>query len=179
MRVVIRLVFFALACVVGTAARAQSFAYEDKDWGVSPTTMYRNAQFHAPTPLTLSGARTLKTLELKEMLAGSPAPTVIDVLSGKAHKTLPGAIWLPWAGLGQLPRNQGIYFEETLAKLTGGDKTRAVVFFCLSSECWLSYNASLRAVDLGYTNVLWYRGGIDAWKGASLDTVNSVEHKVD
>jgi PQQ-dependent catabolism-associated CXXCW motif protein len=179
MRVVTVLASFVLAGIVATSACAQSFAYEDKDWGVAPTTMYRNSQYHAPTPLTLPGARTLRTLELKEMLAGSPAPIVIDVLSGKAHKTLPGAVWLPWAGLGQLPRNQRIYFEETLAKLTGGDKAKPLVFLCLSSECWLSYNASLRAVDLGYTNVVWYRGGVDASKGASLETVDSVEYRIE
>ena len=28
----------------------------------------------------------------------------------------------------------------------------------------LAYNASLRAVKLGYSNVLWYRGGHEAWR---------------
>jgi rhodanese-related sulfurtransferase len=38
-----------------------------------------------------------------------------------------------------------------------------MVFFCANVRCWLSYNASLRAVRLGYTGVRWYRGGIEAW----------------
>jgi 3-mercaptopyruvate sulfurtransferase SseA len=32
----------------------------------------------------------------------------------------------------------------------------------------MSYNAALRAINLGYTNVLWYRGGIEAWQQAGL-----------
>jgi rhodanese-related sulfurtransferase len=28
----------------------------------------------------------------------------------------------------------------------------------------MSYNAALRAINLGYRNVLWYRGGVEAWK---------------
>ena len=37
----------------------------------------------------------------------------------------------------------------------------------------MSYNASLRAINLGYTNVLWYRGGIEAWKQAGLPVQSS------
>src|SRR5262249_14167344 len=40
----------------------------------------------------------------------------------------------------------------------------------LSPECWMSYNGALRAIHAGYTNVLWYRGGIEAWKMAGLPT---------
>ena len=40
--------------------------------------------------------------------------------------------------------------------------------YCLSAECWLSYNATLRALRLGYLDALWYRGGIEAWTDARL-----------
>jgi rhodanese-related sulfurtransferase len=32
----------------------------------------------------------------------------------------------------------------------------------------MSYNAALRAIAAGYSNVLWYRGGIEAWKAAGM-----------
>ena len=48
--------------------------------------------------------------------------------------------------------------------------TPSIVFFCLSAKCWLSHNAALRAIALGYENVHWYRGGIKAWKKARLPT---------
>lgn len=35
---------------------------------------------------------------------------------------------------------------------------------------WMSYNAALRAINRGYSNALWYRGGIESWKLASLPT---------
>jgi PQQ-dependent catabolism-associated CXXCW motif protein len=160
-----------------TFAYAQSFAYEDKDWGVDSARSFRNFQYHAPAPLSVPGAKTIRTVQLKEMLGGSQVPILIDVLDGKPHKTPIGAYWLPGTGAGQLPRNIGLFFEESLATFTGGDKSKPLVFFCLSSECWLSYNASLRALDLGYTNVLWYRGGVDAWKGASMDMVMSEQYR--
>jgi PQQ-dependent catabolism-associated CXXCW motif protein len=57
-----------------------------------------------------------------------------------------------------------VMFPKALESLSGGDKAKPIVFYCRSSSCWHSYNASLRAVEAGYTNVLWYRGGIDAWR---------------
>ena len=48
------------------------------------------------------------------------------------------------------------------------DKTSPIVFYCLSWECWLSYNAAMRAVALGYKNVFWYRGGYYSWFAAGL-----------
>ena len=55
-----------------------------------------------------------------------------------------------------------------MEEVTGGKKSRPLAFYCVNSQCWLSYNASLRAVALGYTRVLWYRGGVEAWRAAGL-----------
>jgi len=57
-----------------------------------------------------------------------------------------------------------------LERLTQGRKDVVLVFYCLSPECCMSYNGALRAIHAGYTNVLWYRGGIEAWKTAGLPT---------
>jgi len=48
-----------------------------------------------------------------------------------------------------------------------------MVFFCVDPECWLSYNAALRAIGLGYTGVMWYRGGIAAWRAAQKPMAQS------
>ena len=54
-----------------------------------------------------------------------------------------------------------------LSELAGGNKARAIVFFCLSKTCWLSHNAAVRAVALGY-DVYLYCGGRNAWQAAGL-----------
>jgi len=59
------------------------------------------------------------------------------------------------------------------AAFAGGDKSRPMVFYCVDAECWLSYNAALRAIKLGYTNVMWYRGGVAAWRTAELPMAQS------
>lgn len=98
------------------------------------------------------------------MLVNNTPPIVVAAYSAKA--AVAGAFVMDGAGEERLLGPDRERFEKGLATLTGGDKAKAVVFYCHGPGCWLSYNASLHAIDLGYTNVLWYRGGRDAWKEA-------------
>ncbi len=154
--------------LVGLAiATCGAQANEIGNYGVLPQETLWLADPHAPTPLALPGARTLTTPELRKLLQVSPRPILIDVLGSDGHRTLPGAVWLPGAGRGESfddelqPR-----LAQALATLTEGDRARPLVFYCANPLCWLSYNAALRALRLGYQDVIWYRGGIQAW-GAS------------
>ena len=122
--------------------------------------------YHAPTPVEIPGARVVSTHELRALLQEPLArrPLLFDVLGEEPHASLPGAIWLPGAGRGtSFDDAVQARLAETLAAAARADPSRALVFFCVSEDCWLSYNAALRAVRLGYRNVLWYRGGIEAW----------------
>ncbi|HLE67152.1 MAG TPA: rhodanese-like domain-containing protein [Burkholderiales bacterium] len=160
------LALFALATAV---ASAPAFADEDADYGVAPVGTLRLSDYSAPTPSDVPGAKRLGTAQLREWLRGEtlPPPLLFDVLGGEAHDSLPGAIWLPGAGRGQSFQDS---VQEQLAKTiraaTKDDRRRRLVFFCQGPRCWLSYNAALRAVALGYEHVYWYRGGIEAWVAA-------------
>jgi len=152
------------------AFKRQAFANEDKDWGVPPTKSPRAARLHAPTPTELPGAKTIRATELRVWQEKPPAPLLIDVLGGDGHRTIPGAHWLREAGAGSFGNAEEGRFRDDLGKLSGGRKAAPIVFFCLSSQCWLSYNAGLRALEMGYTNVYWFRGGIEAWQRAGFET---------
>jgi len=94
---------------------------------------------------------------------------LIDVIGGEQSVSLPTAVWLRDAGVGRhLDDDVQAWFDLHLSQLTHRDKSRPVVFFCASRMCWLAHNATLRALDLGYTNVYWYRGGRDSWQAAGL-----------
>ena len=157
----------------GQVSAADADSDETRSWGVSPPPGYRAAQYHAPTPDEIPGARVIKTEELRELLEQNPRPFLIDVLSGRAHPTLPGSIWLHNGGLGDFNAAEEKRFLDTVALLAGHDTSRQLVFFCSGARCWLSYNAALRAARAGYSNVYWYRGGIEAWRAAGLRTVTS------
>ncbi len=109
-------------------------------------------------------------MELKALLESNKEIVVIDVLGSKERKkSIPGAFWMPGAGDGQFYGAEKSRFAAALDKITEGDKNRPLVFLCWNSECWLSYNASLHAIEAGYKDIIWYRGGTEAWTGANLD----------
>jgi PQQ-dependent catabolism-associated CXXCW motif protein len=177
----------ALACaafILAGAVHAQpapgerAYADEDHDWGIAPTNRLRQPPYHGPTPLQIPGAQVVQTRQLQAMLAGPGSPILIDVLSEEGHVTLAGALWISGIGRGAnfLDPVQSL-LTPLLAQLSGGDKARPMVFFCASSQYWLSYNAALRAVAAGYSRIFWYRGGVEAWVAAGLPTARTAARR--
>ena len=165
---------FIVGSLLAAHAVAQGLADEDRDWGVTATSALRAPPYTAPTPTSIPGASVMGTRSLQIILgdATSNRHILIDVASGEGHMTLPGAIWIPGVGRGTSfvdPVQAG--FVDLIGRLSGGDKSRPMVFFCVNAQCWLSYNAALRAAAAGYTRVHWYRGGIEAWRAAGLPVV--------
>lgn len=159
--------FVLLLSFQPASALAQGYADEDRDWGVPAPASLRRPPYTAPTPRAIPGASVIGTRALQAMLASTDVPLLIDVLSSEGHVSMPGALWISGAGRGTN------FFDpvqaalgDAMARITQGNKDRAMVFFCASVQCWLSYNAALRASALGYRRVYWYRGGIEAWRAA-------------
>lgn len=176
--------FGALIAVAAFACDAASFAKAEDVSGPSPVgppppepNSYRTDTYRAPVPLTLKGARALSSDEAMKVWskkqaifidvyphppkpAGLPAGTIWRETS---HMTIEDAVWLPNVGYGGLSPQYTAYFERNLKKLTKGDKTKPLVFFCLRN-CWMSWNAAKRAMSYGYSNVSWFRDGTDGWQ---------------
>jgi|ERR1700726_166858 PQQ-dependent catabolism-associated CXXCW motif protein len=158
----------AVALLAVTAfAQDTGFADELKDYGIAATKYPRPHRFGygSETPTEIPGAKVVVTKDLISMLASDAKPIVIAAYG--AQKTVPGGIVMGGAGEDQLLGLDNEKFINALSVLTSGDKSKPIVFYCHGSKCWLSYNATLHAVELGYSNVFWYRGGRDAWKAAN------------
>jgi PQQ-dependent catabolism-associated CXXCW motif protein len=143
---------------------------ERQDFGVAATKHLHAGAMHGPTPASLPGGQVITTKGLAALVQGRQAPFVLFDVLGQSE-ALPTAVAAAWLGqpgsFSDSVQQQAVRF---FAQATQGRKDVALVFYCLSRECWLSYNAALRAVNAGYTNVLWYRGGLEAWKTAGLAT---------
>jgi rhodanese-related sulfurtransferase len=139
---------------------------ESQDFGVAPTSELHTGAMHGPTPTTIPGGMVITTGALAQLLAGQQVrPLILDVLGGP--EVIPGAQnAVPAAQPGSFNDQTQQQFGQWLQQVTQGNKETPIVLYCLSNQCWMSYNASLRAIALGYKNVLWYRGGIEAWKAA-------------
>jgi PQQ-dependent catabolism-associated CXXCW motif protein len=148
----------------------QLMQMERQDFGVAPTKELHAGQMHGPTPASIPGAQVITTKGLLGLVQQKSTPYFLfDVLGGP--EVLPNAMPAVWlAQPGDFRDQTQQQMTQMFAQGTGGRKDIPLVFYCLSTQCWMSYNAALRAVNAGYTNVLWYRGGIEAWKAAGLPT---------
>lgn len=145
----------------------QILAFETRDFGVPATAWLRQGEFHAATPVAVPGGALITTAELASAIDEGQAFALIDVLGGEY--ALPNALSAP--GLA----SPGNYADRTqqqavvwLAQVTGGNPGVPIVLYCSDPMCWMSYNAALRTIAAGYTNVYWYRGGLKAWQMAGL-----------
>lgn len=165
-----------LACLLPGAAPAETAS-------VTEPAGYREEPYRAPTPPGLAGATTVGTDEARRLWEEGGA-AFIDVLPrderpadlpegtvwrDRPHDSISGAMWLPNVGYARLPPADQAYLEAGLARATGGDPSRPVLFFC-RLECWMSWNAAKRALAMGYGAVYWYPEGMDGWTGAGLPT---------
>jgi PQQ-dependent catabolism-associated CXXCW motif protein len=147
-------------------ALADSYAEELTDFGV-PSQSELKVNVGSMTPLTIPGGRRVTTSAVFKLL--DTDAILIDVLKDGGHLTLPGAIYMPGAGdPGSFRDRVQRKLSSVLSRLTFKNADRPLVFYCEGARCWESYNAALRAMQLGYRNVMWYRGGLGSWKEANL-----------
>jgi tetratricopeptide (TPR) repeat protein len=97
-------------------------------------------------------------------IEGAPFRPIIALDAKPGDLTIPNSEVIPYAGFpGDFHDDIQRKLEDELKKLTANNPKMPLVFYCHGSHCWSSYNACLRAINLGYTHVYWYRGGLSAW----------------
>jgi PQQ-dependent catabolism-associated CXXCW motif protein len=172
----IRVAFAAMVLAAAGSAAAE----------VPEPNAYRLEDYRAPTPATLRGARVITTSEAAtiwrnhtasfvDVLPRAPRPRDLPagtVWHDKPRANIPGSVWLPDVGYGELAPSMAEYFSKGLERATDGDRARMLVLYCLA-DCWMSWNAAKRALSLGYSNVAWYPEGTDGWLAAGLPLENA------
>jgi PQQ-dependent catabolism-associated CXXCW motif protein len=142
---------------------------------------YRLDDYRAPTPATLNGAKTLTTSEAEALWRAREA-VFVDVMPlpprpanlppetlwrTPPRDSIPGSLWLPNVGYGEIASETDAYFRRSLAAATLDDLSRPLVIFCMRA-CWMSWNAAKRAISYGYTSISWFADGTDGWREAGL-----------
>jgi PQQ-dependent catabolism-associated CXXCW motif protein len=163
--------------VVGTILALSPVVFADADPAFDPGTGDRIAHYRAPVPGELVGAKVVSAGDIDALLKQQNAVLIdampaegggFDSATGvwrliKIHNNIPRSVWLPDVGRGKPKPEISAFFASELARLTGGDKTRAIIIYC-QSDCWMGWNATRRAIALGYSNVHWFPEGTDGWR---------------
>ncbi len=175
------LIVLATLLLIGSAPLLAAAEAEPAYKYMDPKTGFRLGHYRAPTPDSVPNATRITLAELRALLEKSdvalvdvmahtgagPDPSTGEWRLSEVRRSIPGSIWLPEVGKGRLGPYLRRYFEDNLEKITGGDKSYPVVFYCLA-DCWPSWNAAKRAGEWGYENVLWFAEGTDGWTEADL-----------
>ena len=156
-------------------AGLRDHADEDADFGIVADSVL-HTDLIASTPTSVPGAVTIRTGELVNLLPRMK-PILIDVALDSWGPSIPGAIGLQGTGQGaSFSENIQSRFNRKMHDLTKGELSAPIVVFCVNSERFTGYNLVLRLVALGYTQVYWYRGGVEAWQVNGLPESDLVLH---
>ena len=105
-------------------------------------------------PMTIDGAKTVTAEELIE-LAGDMDLVIVDARSqgdyDKGH--LPEVVRI---------KNTDVTADTLAAAIP--TKESPVAFYCNGETCPRSADAATKAAAEGYSNLYWFRGGIEEWK---------------
>jgi PQQ-dependent catabolism-associated CXXCW motif protein len=149
-----------------------NFGNETTDYFVKPQS-YLQSKVSAVTPTGIPGGQAVTTPQLVELMNIFGNLVIVDVWNNSSHNKIPGSVHLGFAGQGGSFNDEvQVRLKASLAELTDGQRDRPLVFYCMGTPCWESYNAALRAIVMGYSRVYWYRGGVQAWVEAKLPVAN-------
>lgn len=152
---------------------------------------YRMDAYRAPTPETLAGARVVTTEEAEalwrekkavffDVMPQTPKPANLPagtIWRDPVRESIPDSIWLPNVGYGAIPKETEDYFRRALEAHVANE-AQAVLFYCMA-DCWMSWNAAKRAVEWGYTSVIWYPQGVDGWARKNLPLKENKPYRPD
>lgn len=137
---------------------------------------YRRQDYRGMVPASLKGAKVVDAREAEDLyikgnvvfidvMPHTPKPPNLPktmIWRDKIHKNIKGSFWLANVGYGALPPEMDNYFKLNLKKLTKGDHSQSLLFYC-QAKCWMSWNAAKRALEYGYHSVYWFPDGTDGW----------------
>jgi PQQ-dependent catabolism-associated CXXCW motif protein len=168
----------AVAAFLGLADLAPVAA---QDAAPAEPDSFRVDNYRAPTPTGLRGATTITTAEAAglwrsgtavfiDVLPRPPRPSNLPkgtIWHEKIRRDIPGSVWLPDTGYGELSQGGEHYLKSGLDRATQANGDKALVFYC-QQNCWMSWNAAKRALAWHYAHVVWYPEGTDGWSNAGL-----------
>lgn len=121
------------------------------------------------TPTALKGGKVITVDEGGALLKAKGA-TFVDTRStvnfGKGH--VPGAVTAAYREKSDKVENFNASVDSFDFEKIPADKAAKIVFYSDGPTGWKSYKAAVLAIQKGYTQVMYMRGGFADWTAKSL-----------
>lgn len=123
------------------------------------------------TPTALPGAKIIGAAQARDLMAqGVP---VYDVRVGEeyAQAHVPGAISVPYKEGSAKEVGFDAADDQFALNRLPKDKNAPFIMYCDGTICWKSYKSAVMAIQAGWKNVYWFRGGFPEWKEAGMPVI--------
>jgi hypothetical protein len=150
---------------------------EDADPGLPKEEGLRPGNRLSLTPIGAPGLSLVRTSELKALVdatngAGEPPLLLSTNCPHCFDIEIPRAVSVPGAYIrGSLDDQARRGLKNWLDRQLNGQTSRRLITFSWNAEQWHARNLALELIALGYSNVSWYRGGVEAWDVAGYPVV--------
>jgi rhodanese-related sulfurtransferase len=127
------------------------------------------------TPTSLPGAKVINAAQARELMAqGVP---VYDVRGDEEYQAahLPGAVWVPYKEASAKEVGFDASDDQFALNKLPKDKGAPLMMYCDGTICWKSYKSATMAIQAGWKNVYWFRGGFPEWKEAGMPVIAKKE----
>ena len=120
------------------------------------------------TPTALPGAKVIGSREAQDLIAKGVA--IYDVRDEEEFRTahIPGSIWVPYREGSAKEVGFDPADDQFALNRLPKDKNAPLIMYCDGTICWKGYKSATMAIQNGWKNVYWFRGGFPEWKAAGL-----------
>lgn len=131
------------------------------------------------TPTAIPGAKTIGAAETKAMIAKGVPIYDVRLNDEYVNGHIPSAISVAYKEISAKVVDFGPQGDVFPLDRLPKDKSAPLIMYCDGTICWKSYKSAIVAMNKGWKNIYWFRGGIPEWIGAGYDLESDNDRSAD
>lgn len=120
------------------------------------------------TPTSLPGAKIISAAEAKQLIDKGVPVYDVRVEEEFDIARVPSALFVPYKESSAKEVGFDPADDQFALNKLPRDKNAPFIMYCDGTICWKSYKSATMAIQAGWKNVYWFRGGLPEWKEAKL-----------
>lgn len=129
------------------------------------------------TPPGMPGVTVVTAKRAAELISGGALAVDTRTEKEYLHEHIAAAVFAPYVEKSLKEPDFDASLDNAKA-IEALPHDKPIIFMCNGPECWKSYKASKVAINAGFKNVYWFRGGVPEWRGEALPMARDTDGKI-